>query len=118
MKQLIVCIAFAHRTSLSSSPLRAADEARRRRRPGRRRPAPPMYVQVRDLAWAISPSSSTPERAPLTVAQFLKYVDQGYYSGTIFHRAIPGFIIQGGGYDTDYKLKGTPPRSSTSRATA
>ena len=51
-----------------------------------------------------------PERAPLTVAQFLKFVDQGYYSGTIFHRAIPSFIIQGGGYDADYKLKGNPPK--------
>lgn len=51
-----------------------------------------------------------PERAPLTVAQFLKYVDQGFYSGTIFHRAIPNFIIQGGGYDGDYKLKGNPSK--------
>jgi cyclophilin family peptidyl-prolyl cis-trans isomerase len=48
------------------------------------------------------------ERAPLTVAQFLKYVDQGYYSGTIFHRAIANFVIQGGGYDVGYKLKGNP----------
>src|SRR5579871_966971 len=51
-----------------------------------------------------------PERAPLTVAQFLKFVDQGYYSGTIFHRSIPNFVIQGGGYDGDYKLKGNPPK--------
>ncbi len=46
------------------------------------------------------------ERAPLTVAHFLKYVDQGFYSGTIFHRVIPNFIIQGGGFDTDFKIKG------------
>jgi cyclophilin family peptidyl-prolyl cis-trans isomerase len=50
------------------------------------------------------------ERAPLTVAQFLKFVDQGFYAGTIFHRAIPNFVIQGGGYDADSKLKGTPPK--------
>jgi peptidyl-prolyl cis-trans isomerase A (cyclophilin A) len=50
------------------------------------------------------------ERAPLTVAQFLKYVDQGFYSGTIFHRAIPNFVIQGGGYDANYKLKGSPTK--------
>ena len=49
-----------------------------------------------------------PERAPLTVAQFLKYVDQGHYSGTLFHRVIPNFVIQGGGYDTNYKLKNAP----------
>ena len=51
-----------------------------------------------------------PERAPLTVAQFLKYVDEGFYSGTIFHRAITNFVIQGGGYDVNYKLKGNPPK--------
>lgn len=51
-----------------------------------------------------------PERAPLTVAQFLKYVDQGYYSGTIFHRAMANFVIQGGGYDVNFKLKGTPTK--------
>src|SRR5271165_3920390 len=52
----------------------------------------------------------SPERAPLTVAQFLKYVDQGHYSGTIFHRAIANFVIQGGGYDLNFKLKGTPTK--------
>jgi peptidyl-prolyl cis-trans isomerase A (cyclophilin A) len=46
------------------------------------------------------------ERSPLTVAQFLKYVDQGFYTGTVFHRVIPNFVIQGGGYDANYKLKG------------
>jgi peptidyl-prolyl cis-trans isomerase A (cyclophilin A) len=45
------------------------------------------------------------ERAPLTVANFLKNVDAGYYTNTIFHRVIPNFIIQGGGFDTDYKGK-------------
>jgi peptidyl-prolyl cis-trans isomerase A (cyclophilin A)/peptidyl-prolyl cis-trans isomerase B (cyclophilin B) len=49
-----------------------------------------------------------PERAPLTVAQFLKYVDQGQYTGTLFHRVIPNFVIQGGGFDTNYKLKPAP----------
>jgi cyclophilin family peptidyl-prolyl cis-trans isomerase len=45
------------------------------------------------------------ERAPLTVAHFLKYVDAGFYSGTIFHRVVPNFIIQGGGFDADFKAK-------------
>ncbi|MEE4659299.1 MAG: peptidylprolyl isomerase [Halieaceae bacterium] len=39
-----------------------------------------------------------PERAPVTVENFLGYVDSGFYSGTIFHRVIPGFMIQGGGF--------------------
>lgn len=50
------------------------------------------------------------ERAPLTVAHFLKYVDQGHYSGTTFHRVIANFVIQGGGYDRDNKLKPAPTK--------
>jgi cyclophilin family peptidyl-prolyl cis-trans isomerase len=48
------------------------------------------------------------ERAPLTVANFLKYVDQGHYTNTIFHRVIANFVIQGGGFDTDSLAKPTP----------
>ena len=50
------------------------------------------------------------ERAPLTVAHFLKYVDQGQYSGTTFHRVVANFVIQGGGFDTNYKLKAAPAK--------
>lgn len=39
-----------------------------------------------------------PTQAPITAANFLKYVDDGFYSGTIFHRVIAGFVAQGGGY--------------------
>ncbi len=46
-----------------------------------------------------------PDVAPKTVANFIKNVQEGFYSGTIFHRAIEGFVIQGGGYDTNYELK-------------
>jgi cyclophilin family peptidyl-prolyl cis-trans isomerase len=45
------------------------------------------------------------EKAPRTVANFLQYVEAGYYDGTIFHRVIDGFMIQGGGYTADFKLK-------------
>jgi len=45
--------------------------------------------------------------APLTVANFLKNVDSGFYSGTVFHRIIPGFMIQGGGYNEDFELRET-----------
>lgn len=44
-------------------------------------------------------------RAPLTVAAFLKYVDQGFYAGTIFHRVVAGFIAQAGGYAADMTQK-------------
>jgi cyclophilin family peptidyl-prolyl cis-trans isomerase len=41
--------------------------------------------------------------APLTVANFLKHVDDGFYDGLVFHRVIAGFMIQGGGYTTEYR---------------
>ncbi|MGO1616626.1 MAG: peptidylprolyl isomerase [Oceanisphaera sp.] len=41
--------------------------------------------------------------APATVANFLRYVDDGSYNGSIFHRLIPEFVVQGGGFNTDYK---------------
>ena len=44
-----------------------------------------------------------PSAAPKTVANFLRYVKEGHYKGTIFHRVIDGFMIQGGGMDEDYK---------------
>lgn len=47
------------------------------------------------------------EKAPITVANFLKYVDNGFYDNTIFHRVINGFMIQGGGFDTDMNQKPT-----------
>ena len=52
------------------------------------------------------------ERAPLTVASFLKYVDDGQYTNTVFHRVIPSFVIQGGGFDTNYKLKPAARKTS------
>ncbi len=48
-----------------------------------------------------------PSRAPLTVANFLHYVKQGFYDGTVFHRVIPGFMIQGGGYTASLQQKPT-----------
>lgn len=48
-----------------------------------------------------------PDKAPETVANFLKYVDNGFYNNTIFHRVIPGFMIQGGGLTARMQQKDT-----------
>lgn len=47
------------------------------------------------------------DKAPATVANFLQYVDDGYYNGTIFHRVINNFMIQGGGFTADMSKKDT-----------
>ncbi|MDT8435380.1 MAG: peptidylprolyl isomerase [Gemmatimonadota bacterium] len=48
-----------------------------------------------------------PEEAPITVENFLAYVDSGFYDGTVFHRIVPGFVIQGGGFTADMEQKET-----------
>ena len=48
-----------------------------------------------------------PAKAPKTVDNFLAYVKEGHYNGTVFHRVIPGFMVQGGGFTTDMKEKPT-----------
>ncbi len=46
-----------------------------------------------------------PEKAPISSDNFLTYVNEGFYNSTIFHRVIPGFMAQGGGFDTDFHQK-------------
>ena len=50
-----------------------------------------------------------PDKAPKTAANFLQYVKDKHYDGTIFHRVISNFMVQGGGFDADYKQKPTRP---------
>ena len=50
-----------------------------------------------------------PAKAPKTVANFLQYVKDGYYNGTVFHRVMDGFMIQGGGFDRDMREKTARP---------
>jgi peptidyl-prolyl cis-trans isomerase B (cyclophilin B) len=50
-----------------------------------------------------------PDKAPLTVKNFLVYIETGFFNGTIFHRVIPGFMIQGGGFSANMQKKATLP---------
>lgn len=47
------------------------------------------------------------DKAPVSVDNFVRYAKDGHYNGTLFHRVIPGFMIQGGGFDTDFDQKST-----------
>jgi cyclophilin family peptidyl-prolyl cis-trans isomerase len=69
-------------------------------------PASPALVRISTTQGSILLQLDA-QRAPLTVANFLQYVRDGFYVGTTFHRVIPGFMVQGGGYDTKYALKPT-----------
>jgi cyclophilin family peptidyl-prolyl cis-trans isomerase len=100
MKQILLMLSLFAAFALQSSQAADAPPAA---------PSGPVNVQVVTSMGNFT-IALLPERAPLTVAQFLKYVDSGHYAGTVFHRVIPNFVIQGGGYDASGKLKGTPTR--------
>jgi cyclophilin family peptidyl-prolyl cis-trans isomerase len=74
---------------------------------------PPMPTEKAKPVIIIETSAGTikaelwPDKAPLTVKSFLKYIDEDYYNGTIFHRVIKGFMIQGGGFTEQMVQKKT-----------
>lgn len=72
--------------------------------PAKSETAPQVVFQTTlgDLKIALAP-----EKAPVTVENFLHYVDNGFYNGVIFHRVVPGFVVQGGGFDQEYQRKTT-----------
>jgi cyclophilin family peptidyl-prolyl cis-trans isomerase len=106
MKQLlrVIGLIFAAHSALGI----AADAA-----PATPTPAPKAasssFVQVTTSLGSFTLELNA-ERAPLTVAHFLKYVDQGHYTGTIFHRVVANFVIQGGGFDSSYKVVPAPAK--------
>ena len=66
---------------------------------------PKIRITVKDMGSMTA--ELYPEKAPITVANFLELVDNHFFEGLIFHRVIPGFMVQGGGFDTDFVQKPT-----------
>lgn len=62
---------------------------------------------VLETTWGDITLELYPDKAPRTVANFLSYVDAGHYQGTVFHRVIAGFMIQGGGFDANWQQRPT-----------
>jgi peptidyl-prolyl cis-trans isomerase A (cyclophilin A) len=113
MKHLLLCVGLLAAACVlpvfagDTSPPPAATPAKSAG-PGAAKPAAPApQVQVFTSMGNFT-IELNPERAPLSVANFLSYVDQGNYTNTLFHRVVDSFVIQGGGFDTDYKLKPAP----------
>jgi len=71
-------------------------------------PAPGPQVQLHTSVGDIT-LELYPDKSPKSVANFLQYVHEGFYDGTVFHRAIPGYLVQGGLYTRDLQPKRTHP---------
>jgi cyclophilin family peptidyl-prolyl cis-trans isomerase len=72
-------------------------------------PAPGNPVVVIDTSAGPITVELFKDRAPVSVANFLQYANEGFYNGTIFHRVIKGYVIQGGGYTPEFVEKATRP---------
>jgi cyclophilin family peptidyl-prolyl cis-trans isomerase len=72
-------------------------------------PAPGNPVVVIETSAGPITAELFKDRAPVSVENFLQYVRDGHYAGTIWHRVVPGFMIQGGGYTPTMVEKGTRP---------
>ena len=59
-------------------------------------------IRITVTNYGVMEAELYPEKAPITVENFLKLINVGFFSGLIFHRVIPGFMIQGGGYTPDF----------------
>jgi peptidyl-prolyl cis-trans isomerase A (cyclophilin A) len=89
---LLTVVVLGLAASLSLAAVGAQDDAKK-------------PVVVLDTSFGAIAVELDPERAPITVKNFLTYVDEGFYDNLIFHRVIPGFMIQGGGMDDQMNEK-------------
>lgn len=71
------------------------------------KPTPPFPLVKFETSLGTITIELYPQDAPITVKNFLTYVDEGFYEGTIFHRVIPNFVVQGGGLTFEFQRKKT-----------
>ena len=106
MKQLFLSLALL--TAASLHPALGADKS-----PDSKAPVKPAVTAASPQVQVFTSMGNftielNAERAPLTVKNFLAYVDQGHYTNTLIHRAVANFVIQGGGFNADYTPKPAP----------
>ncbi|MDI6775324.1 MAG: peptidylprolyl isomerase [Verrucomicrobiota bacterium] len=103
-KRWIVIVTAAGILGFGGAKARAAEDAATKDKPAEAGVNTAIVIEtslgaIKAELWA--------DKAPTTVSNFLKYADDKFYDGTIFHRVIKGFMIQGGGFTPDYKQKPT-----------
>jgi len=101
MKQLFLILGLIS-AAYSASSFAADTPAAASPKPATTTAAPTQLVQVITSMGNFTLELNA-ERAPLTVAHFMRYVDSGHYKGATFHRVVANFVIQGGGFDANYK---------------
>jgi peptidyl-prolyl cis-trans isomerase A (cyclophilin A) len=101
MKKIIICAVLCMMTCLSdvSGPVYAAENGQ-----ARANPVIVISTNMGDITVELNQA-----KAPVSVKNFLGYAASGFYTGTVFHRVIPGFMIQGGGFTADMVQKSTRP---------
>ena len=98
MKYLIVGILWLFATTVHAEPPKTEAKST----------APVPRVELKTNLGKIT-LELMPEQAPVSVENFLSYAQSGFYKGAIFHRVLKGFLIQGGGYTTNFEVKPTRP---------
>ena len=104
MKQLLISFLLISFTSFAGAESQPESDSATAKEPGK--VSDPVQVVICTSKGDIKLELYA-DKAPKTVENFLKYVDEGFYEGTIFHRVIKGFMIQGGGFDADFQKKKT-----------
>ena len=104
-----VSAALAQQSTPASPDSKPADPVQATKPAAPATPAAPQQVQVFTSMGNFTIELNT-ERAPLTVANFMRYVDSGHYTNTIFHRVVANFVIQGGGFDSNGKAIPAPEK--------